>query len=51
MSSPKIIDVISKKKEDGTPYISLEYFPPRSAEGTVVSATVHVRFSGLTEKS
>ena len=31
---PKIIDIISKEKEG--PYVSLEYFPPRSAEGVKV---------------
>ena len=33
-ADPKIIDIISKEKEG--PYVSLEYFPPRSAEGVKV---------------
>lgn len=37
-ADPKIIDIISKEKEG--PYISLEYFPPRSAEGVKVRAVI-----------
>lgn len=35
MSSPdpKIIDVLNKGRDDGKPFVSLEYFPPRTAEG------------------
>jgi hypothetical protein len=36
-ADPKIIDIISQKKEG--PYVSLEYFPPRSAEGVKVRHT------------
>ena len=35
-ANPKIIDIISQEKEDGKPYISLEYFPPRTEEGVKV---------------
>ena len=34
--NPKVIDIISKKRDDGKPYVSLEYFPPRTEEGVKV---------------
>jgi hypothetical protein len=39
---PKIIDILRSKKsgddDDNKPFVSLEYFPPRSQEGVTVSA-------------
>jgi len=29
----KIIDILSKENKDAAPFVSLEYFPPRTAEG------------------
>ena len=37
VADPKIIDVISK--ESDSPYVSLEYFPPRTEEGVKVSTS------------
>ena len=34
--NPKIIDLITPGTEDGTPFVSLEYFPPRTEEGVKV---------------
>jgi hypothetical protein len=34
--NPKIIDLITPGTEDGRPFISLEYFPPRTEEGVKV---------------
>jgi hypothetical protein len=35
-ANPKIIDLISRGTTDGTPFVSLEYFPPRTEEGVKV---------------
>jgi len=40
--NPKIIDIISKKRDDGKPHVSLEYFPPRTEEGVKVRICRHV---------
>ncbi len=32
----KIIDILSKPTADGNPYVSLEYFPPRTDDGVKV---------------
>lgn len=32
----KIIDLIQQKRDDGKPHVSVEYFPPRTAEGVQV---------------
>jgi hypothetical protein len=34
----KIIDILSKPTADGNPYVSLEYFPPRTDDGVKVCA-------------
>jgi hypothetical protein len=35
-ANPKIIDLITRGTTDGTPFVSLEYFPPRTEEGVKV---------------
>lgn len=42
-ADPKIIDIISQKKD--SPYVSLEYFPPRSAEGVKVRGVTTCRLA------
>jgi hypothetical protein len=34
--NPKIIDLVSSGTVDGKPFVSLEYFPPRTEEGVKV---------------
>jgi hypothetical protein len=41
--NPKIIDLITPGTADGTPFISLEYFPPRTDEGVKVSACASLK--------
>jgi hypothetical protein len=36
----KIIDILSVEKKDGTPYVSLEYFPPRTDDGVKVCSSL-----------
>lgn len=36
MADAKIIDLIKEKKEGDKPFISLEFFPPRTDEGVKV---------------
>ncbi len=40
---PKIIDLLNNPPPNGTPYISLEYFPPKTEEGVMVRVTKRVR--------
>jgi hypothetical protein len=41
--NPKIIDLIAPGTADGTPFISLEYFPPRTEEGVKVRSCTSVK--------
>lgn len=38
---PKIIDLIQKESPDGKPYVSIEFFPPRSEEAVQVRTNEH----------
>ena len=36
MSNPKIIDLIKKKEDGSKPFVSIEFFPPRTETGVKV---------------
>jgi hypothetical protein len=35
-STPKIIDLINKKEDGSKPFVSIEFFPPRTETGVKV---------------
>ena len=40
MSNPKIIDLIKEKKDGSKPFVSIEFFPPRTETGVKVCCGV-----------
>jgi hypothetical protein len=37
-ADPKIIDLLKKREEGSKPFVSIEFFPPRSDDGVKVNA-------------
>jgi len=46
-ADPKIIDLLQKREDGSKPFVSIEFFPPRSDEGVKVRAYDRLSFLSL----